>query len=40
VPFDSISFSNIIRNEGRAAGQAILDRIRAASVERCRELDY
>jgi hypothetical protein len=40
TPFDSISFSNIIQNEGRAGGQALLDRIRAASVKRCRELEY
>jgi hypothetical protein len=40
VPFESISFGFVMKEDGRAAGQAILDRIRAASVERCRELDY
>ena len=40
TPFESISFGRIIENRGRAAAQALLDRLRTASVERCRELDY
>jgi hypothetical protein len=40
VPFESISFGHIINKEGRAAAQALLDRLRTASVERCRELEY
>jgi len=40
VPFESISFGAIIRREGREAAQAILDRIRSATIERCRSLDY
>jgi len=40
VPFESISFGWIIKDEGRAAAQALLERLRAASVNRCRELDY
>ena len=40
VPFESISFGRIIGDKGREAGQGLLDRIRAASVERCRKLDY
>jgi hypothetical protein len=27
-------------HQGRAAAQALLDRLRTASVERCREFDY
>ena len=37
---DSISFGWIIHQQGRAAGQDLLNRLRVASVERCRELDY
>ncbi|MCI0459142.1 MAG: hypothetical protein L0Z62_19470 [Gemmataceae bacterium] len=40
TPFESISFGRVIEQRGREAAQAILDRIRAAGVERCRELDY
>ncbi len=40
TPFESISFGRIVRDQGRPAAQAILDRIRAAPVEKCRELDY
>jgi hypothetical protein len=40
TPFESMSFGRIIREKGRDAAQAILDRIKAASVKKCRELDY
>src|SRR5260370_13323573 len=40
VPFESISFGRIIRDQGRDAAQQLLDRLRKAPVERCRELDY
>jgi hypothetical protein len=40
TPFESISFGRIIATKGRQAVQEIIDRIRAASVEKCRELDY
>src|SRR5260370_472459 len=39
-PFESISLGRIIRDEGRDAAQVLLDRLRKAPVERCRELDY
>ena len=38
--FESISFGRIIRDQGRPAAQALLDRARAATVEQCREHDY
>ncbi len=40
VPFESVSFGRIIETKGRDAAQALLDRMRAASIEPCRELDY
>ncbi len=40
VPFESISVGWIIEKKGRPEAQALLDRIRAVGVERCRELDY
>ncbi len=40
TPFESISFGQIIRKQGHDAAQALLDRLRKAPVERCRELDY
>jgi hypothetical protein len=40
TPFESISFGRIIATQGREAAQAILDRIRAATIEQCRELTY
>jgi hypothetical protein len=40
TPFESISFARIIETQGRAAAQDILDRIRAATVDKCRSLDY
>lgn len=40
VPFESISFRLIIQRDGREAAQAIIDRIREATIERCRSLDY
>ncbi|SRR6266404_215847 len=40
VPFESMSLGRIVRDQGREAAQALLDRLRTASVERCRELDY
>jgi hypothetical protein len=40
VPFESVSFGRIIQTHGRQAAQTMLDRMRTANVERCRELDY
>jgi len=40
VPFESISFGRIIKSQGRQAAQAMLDRLREARVERCRNLAY
>ena len=40
TPFESISFGRVIDAKGREAAQAILDRIRAASVAQCRALTY
>lgn len=40
APFESISFGRIIETQGRQAAQALLDRLRAASVDRCRGLEY
>ena len=38
--FESISFGRIIERGGEAAAQEVLDRIRAAAVEKCRSLGY
>lgn len=38
--FESISFGRIIERGGEPAGQEILDRIRAATIEKCRSLEY
>lgn len=40
VPFDSISFAHIIKDEGMQAAQRIIDDIRAATVEQCKRLEY
>lgn len=40
VPFESISFGKIIARGGFEAAQVVLDRIHAATVEKCRSLDY
>jgi hypothetical protein len=40
VPFESISFGRMVRDHGREAAQTLLDRLRTASVERCRSLEY
>jgi hypothetical protein len=36
----SITFARVVEAGGRAAAQAVLDRLRAASVEGCRTRDY
>ncbi len=40
TPFESISFGHILKKEGRDAARALLARLREASVEKCRALDY
>ena len=40
VPFESISFGHILRTQGREVAKALLDRLKAATVERCRSLTY
>ncbi len=40
TPFESISFGQIIKKEGRDAAKALLSRLREASIEKCRALEY
>ena len=40
VPFESISFAHIIKEEGKEFAQKIIDDIRAATVEQCKKLEY
>lgn len=39
TPFESISFGRII-NRSREEGQELLNRLKAAPIEKCRSLDY
>jgi hypothetical protein len=39
-PFESISFGRIISRAGREAAQELLDRLKAAPIEKCKSLDY
>jgi hypothetical protein len=40
VPFESISFAHIIKKQGKEAAQKIIDDIRVATVEQCKQLEY
>lgn len=40
MPFESISFGHIIKDDGLPEAQKLIEDIRAASVEQCRKLEY
>lgn len=40
LAFESISFGSIIGSKGRGEAQSLLDRIRKATLEQCRKLEY